>query len=320
VALCQYRPNLTEGPGRADRRAPLGRRGALPFWEAHSTRVDDDFVSSRAPRGTGRSAGTSRSHLVAQRSAVPSQRGPALLSRPAACPVAGPGRSGDGVRLASCGDEHRPEPFAAGCRRHRVRSRHRPVRPLRGRVRRVPRRRLEHRRRHQRRPAPGRRGNALRQTSPTRVTPTRSRSAPTTCRRQWADRRRHDRGGPTRSQHVDRPPSPEQESGRRAGRSGCVRSPPSATSPRLPDDVRTTAEEPELPPVERCVGSTSPRRTSSSARRCSRVRPAAGPRHRRAGPRTADGSRDDPGVAADGRRPGSRTRSHCCWRSTRCRR
>lgn len=76
VALCQYRPNLTEDHVASLIEQVWEEKLRYPFWEAHSTRVDDGHVEFEAATREGPIGRYITVHLVAQRSAVPSQRGP----------------------------------------------------------------------------------------------------------------------------------------------------------------------------------------------------------------------------------------------------
>lgn len=78
VALCQYRPNLTEDQVALTVEHLWDGEVRYPFWEAHSMRVDDDFVEFEGASRDGPVGRYVTVHLVAQRSAVPSQRGPAF--------------------------------------------------------------------------------------------------------------------------------------------------------------------------------------------------------------------------------------------------
>ena len=76
---------------------------------------------------------------------------------------------------------------------------------------------------------------------------------------------------------------------------------------RLPDDVRTTAVEPVLPPPDECVPSNlAPPEVLDGAPAARPVRHAVRPRLRRLGGRGAERERDDPGVVPARRRPRAR--------------
>lgn len=76
VALCQFRPNLTEEQVALTIEHLWDGQIRYPFWEAHSTSVDEGHVEFEAATREGPSGRYVTFHLVAQRSAVPSQRGP----------------------------------------------------------------------------------------------------------------------------------------------------------------------------------------------------------------------------------------------------
>ena len=76
VALCQYRPNLSEDEIAAAVERLWDERVSYTFWEVHVVRTDEGFVELE---GATRESVTGRYatlHLVAQRAAVPTQRGP----------------------------------------------------------------------------------------------------------------------------------------------------------------------------------------------------------------------------------------------------
>ncbi|HEY0772478.1 MAG TPA: hypothetical protein VGD51_00230, partial [Nocardioidaceae bacterium] len=70
------RPNLTEEQVALTIEHLWDGQIRYPFWEAHSTRVDEGHVEFEAATREGPSGRYVTFHLVAQRSAVPSQRGP----------------------------------------------------------------------------------------------------------------------------------------------------------------------------------------------------------------------------------------------------
>ncbi len=76
VGLCQYRPNLTEDQVALTIEHVWDGKVRYPFWEAHSTRVDDGHVEFEAATRDGAGGRYVTVHLVAQRSQVPTQRGP----------------------------------------------------------------------------------------------------------------------------------------------------------------------------------------------------------------------------------------------------
>jgi hypothetical protein len=76
VALCQYRPNLTEDQVALTIEHLWDGQVRYPFWEAHSTSVDDGHVEFEGATREGPVGRYVTFHLVAQRSPVPSQRGP----------------------------------------------------------------------------------------------------------------------------------------------------------------------------------------------------------------------------------------------------
>ncbi len=78
VGLCQYRPNLTEDQVAMTVEHLWDGSVCYPFWEAHSTRIDDGFVEFEGATRDGPVGRYVTVHLVAQRSPVPAQRGPAF--------------------------------------------------------------------------------------------------------------------------------------------------------------------------------------------------------------------------------------------------
>jgi hypothetical protein len=76
VALCQYRPNLDEDEVAATVERLWDERISYTFWEVHSVRVDDGFVELEGATRESIVGRYATLHLVAQRSQVPSQRGP----------------------------------------------------------------------------------------------------------------------------------------------------------------------------------------------------------------------------------------------------
>ncbi len=76
VALCRFRPHLAEEQVARAVDELWESSVRFPFWEAHSTEVDDDHVEFQAATRQGPAGGYVTVHLVAQRSPVPSQRGP----------------------------------------------------------------------------------------------------------------------------------------------------------------------------------------------------------------------------------------------------
>lgn len=76
VALCQFRPNLTEDQVALTVEHLWEGQIRYPFWEAHSTRVDEGHVEFEGATREGPVGRYVTLHLVAQRSQVPSQRGP----------------------------------------------------------------------------------------------------------------------------------------------------------------------------------------------------------------------------------------------------
>ena len=75
VALCQYRQTLSEYDV-ADVVEGLWDRIRYPYWEAHTTAVDDGHVELQAATREGALGHYVTVHLIAQRSQVPSQRSP----------------------------------------------------------------------------------------------------------------------------------------------------------------------------------------------------------------------------------------------------
>ena len=78
VALCQYRPNLTEDEVAETIERLWDERVSYTFWEVHATRVDDGFVELEGATRESVVGRYATVHLVAQRSQVPTQRGPAF--------------------------------------------------------------------------------------------------------------------------------------------------------------------------------------------------------------------------------------------------
>lgn len=76
VSLCQYHPNLSEDHVAEALETLWEERIRYPFWEAHSTRVDDGHVEFEAATRIGPTGHYATVHVVAQRSPVPSQRAP----------------------------------------------------------------------------------------------------------------------------------------------------------------------------------------------------------------------------------------------------
>lgn len=76
VGLCQFRQSLTEYDV-ADAIERLWDEGVrYPFWEAHSVRVEDDYVELHGATRESAVGRYATVHLVAQRAPVPSQRAP----------------------------------------------------------------------------------------------------------------------------------------------------------------------------------------------------------------------------------------------------
>lgn len=74
IAMCQYRPELSEEEVASQVEAIWEDGVRYQFWEAHSTYVEDEHVEFEAatrPDATGRYVTV---HMVIQRSFVPSQR------------------------------------------------------------------------------------------------------------------------------------------------------------------------------------------------------------------------------------------------------
>lgn len=76
VALCQYRPNLTEDEVAETVERLWDERVSYTFWEVHAMRVDDGFVELEGATRESVVGRYATVHLVAQRSQVPTQRGP----------------------------------------------------------------------------------------------------------------------------------------------------------------------------------------------------------------------------------------------------
>lgn len=75
VALCAYRPNLTEDQVALTVEHLWDGTVRHPFWEVHATRVDDGHVEFEAASRESQFGRYVTVHLVAQRSPVPAQRG-----------------------------------------------------------------------------------------------------------------------------------------------------------------------------------------------------------------------------------------------------
>lgn len=76
VSLCQYRPNLSEDDVAGAIEELWEQRVRYPFWEAHSTWVDEGHVEFQAASRIDPMGHYVTVHLVAQPSPVPSQRSP----------------------------------------------------------------------------------------------------------------------------------------------------------------------------------------------------------------------------------------------------
>lgn len=76
VALCQFRHNAAEFliASTIERLWDDGVR--YPFWEVHSTRVEDDYVEFYGATRESMVGRYATVHLVAQRAPVPAQRSP----------------------------------------------------------------------------------------------------------------------------------------------------------------------------------------------------------------------------------------------------
>jgi hypothetical protein len=74
IALCQFRPFLTEHDV-ADRLEEVWNdRVRFPFWEAHGLHTEDGHVEFEAASRAGVESGYVTVHLVAQRAGIPAQR------------------------------------------------------------------------------------------------------------------------------------------------------------------------------------------------------------------------------------------------------
>ena len=76
VALCQYRPNLTEDEVAAIVERLWDERVSYTFWEVHTSRIEDGYVEFEGATRESVVGRYATLHLVAQRAPVPAQRGP----------------------------------------------------------------------------------------------------------------------------------------------------------------------------------------------------------------------------------------------------
>lgn len=76
VGLCQFRQNLTENDVADALERLWDEAVRYPFWEAHSVRVEDDFVEFHGATRESVVGRYATVHLVVQRAPVPAQRGP----------------------------------------------------------------------------------------------------------------------------------------------------------------------------------------------------------------------------------------------------
>lgn len=78
VGLCAYRAHLDEDMIASSLERLWDEQVRHPFWEAHSTYVEDGYVEMETATRLGASGPYVTFHLVAQRSPVPGQRSPGV--------------------------------------------------------------------------------------------------------------------------------------------------------------------------------------------------------------------------------------------------
>lgn len=76
VSLCCYRHHLSEEQVAVAIDHLWNERVRYPFWEAHSTNVDEDYVALQGVTRESAYGHYVTVHLIAQRSPVPAQRSP----------------------------------------------------------------------------------------------------------------------------------------------------------------------------------------------------------------------------------------------------
>jgi hypothetical protein len=76
IALCQFRPFLTEADVAQRLEAIWDDRVRYPFWEAHAIHVENDHVEFEAATRQSSGGHYVTVHLVAQKARVPAQRVP----------------------------------------------------------------------------------------------------------------------------------------------------------------------------------------------------------------------------------------------------
>lgn len=76
IALCQFRPDLTEWEVAMRLEQLWAQRVAYPFWEVHTLIVEDGHVELEAASRESAHSHYVTVHFVAQRARVPHQRAP----------------------------------------------------------------------------------------------------------------------------------------------------------------------------------------------------------------------------------------------------
>jgi hypothetical protein len=74
IALCKFRPFLTEQDVAARLEELWSDRVRYPFWEAHAVRTDDGHVEFEAASRSSQVGHYITVHLVAQKASIPAQR------------------------------------------------------------------------------------------------------------------------------------------------------------------------------------------------------------------------------------------------------
>lgn len=82
IALCRFRPFLTEQDVASRLEEIWSDRVRYPFWEAHAVRTDDGHVEFEAASRSGQVGHYVTVHVVAQKADIPAQRsGPTRRGR-----------------------------------------------------------------------------------------------------------------------------------------------------------------------------------------------------------------------------------------------
>ena len=76
IALCHFRPDLSESDVAQLVERLWEQRVRYPFWEAHAVLVGEEHVEFEAATRNSTAGHYVTVHLVAQRAPVPAQRGP----------------------------------------------------------------------------------------------------------------------------------------------------------------------------------------------------------------------------------------------------